>query len=85
MSTNSSPKAQITIAGNFGPASTYDAPVNLLDITVPDLMEAGMNRTIAFAVASVALKLYSSGRADLGYGLTATVTGQLGDEGRPQP
>src|SRR5690606_2867340 len=30
------------------------------------------------AVTSVALKLYTHGSADLGYGLTATIEGQLG-------
>lgn len=56
----------------------FEAPNNLLDLNIPDVQAKIKDRALAVAVVSKGLKLYAHGKADLGYGIVATIEGQLG-------
>lgn len=58
-------------------ADEFTAPVNLLDLTVASLTSQGASRDLAVAIVAKGLKLYTHGKADLGYGITATIRNQL--------
>lgn len=68
--------AELTITRR-GVARRYTVPNDLQDVSVPVLKKAGMQGLRAVTVSNAARKLYTRGRADLGYGLIATITGQL--------
>ena len=57
----------------------FTAPLNLLDLAVGELTMQGASIVLAQAIVSVGLKLYAHGTANLGYGIVATIRGQLGD------
>jgi hypothetical protein len=74
--------ADITIKRGKTVEHIYSAPNSVLDVSIGALKKAGMQGLLAVAVTSVALKLYTHGKADLGYGLVATITGQNGPHSR---
>ena len=65
--------ADITIKRGETVEHIYSAPNSVLDVSIGALKKAGMQGLLAVAVTSVALKLYTHGKADLGYGLVSDV------------
>ena len=64
--------AELTITRR-GVKRTYSVPDHVLDVHVAELRRCGLSRFRAIVVASRSIELYGNDKADLGYGLTATL------------
>ncbi len=70
--------ATITIIAPGTKAVMVTAPDNMLDFGLSSMALTTLDPAMKIALVAVRLKLYCHGVADLGYGIRASIEGQLG-------